>query len=226
MKIGAYITANNNPSFLRHAFLQILAQTLKPHVVVIHQNNHTPEYSWVIADLLKQAENLGIKVVQIYNESVPVAIDWYIVPIQALIVEGCEYFVRFEQDDIYFDFHVEKAVAQLKQGYDFVVTRKVGLLRLPKKSPYSYDSLVDFGPIHAPGGMSGSIVFTRAFAVQNIADLIASRHENTWEDQITTKKTMLKFEGRICIIEDNHPSCCYVAHGANASVAHWVPDEA
>lgn len=224
MKIGAYVTANNNPLFLRFTILQMLAQTLKPHVIVIHQNNHTPEYSWVVADLLEQAKSLGIKVVLIYNESVPIAIDWYIIPLQALIVEGCEYFLRFEQDDIYYDFHAQTAIDQLKQGHDFVITRKVGLLKLPKKSPYTYQALTDFAPIHAPGGMSGSIAFTRNFAVQNVADLVSARDKNIWEDQVTAHDTMPKFAGRICIIDDGNPSVCYVAHGANASVAHWVPD--
>ena len=223
-RIGAYITSHNQPLFLRMSMLQILAQTLKPQVIVIHQNNHTPEYSWVIADLIRQAEQQGIKTINIVNNNLPESHDWYLVPLQALIDEGCDIFVRIEQDDIYYDHHVATAAQLVIDGADLVITRHVGLLKLPKKSPYSYQPLMDFSQIHAGGGMSGSMVCSRKFVEANIADIRSYREPGLWEDQITARHTAPRFTATTHVLSTDNPSTCYVAHGNNASSAHWVQD--
>ena len=221
-RIGGYVAAHNNPLFLRLTLLQILAQTVKPHVVAVHQNNHYTDYLWAVEDLIPVAQVQGIQVINIHNPQAPRPREWFAVPIRRLLDEGCDYFFKFDHDDIYYSNHVARLLEFLTAGYDYVINKVVGKLVLAPGKPYDYDPHCDFGQIHSPGGMSGSVAFSRRFAIQNLRDLESETSGMDWEDNITTQKTLSSFAGNVMRLTDQKPTTCYVAYGGNASSAHWA----
>ncbi len=221
-KIGAYITTHNNPLFLRFALLQVLAQTTRPNVVAIHQNNHHPSYLWAVGDLIGPAQRDGMQFLNLESPHLDRVQDWYLIPIRVLIDQGCDYFFKCDHDDIYYNFHIARLLQALQSGFDFVINRNAGRLVLAPGKPYEYLPSADFSETHAPGGMSGSWAFTRAFAIQNVHDLAAAPTDRCWEDQITAWETLPRFEGKISRIESDAPSTCYVSYGGNVSSAHWA----
>jgi hypothetical protein len=221
-RLGVYITSHNNPLFLRFCVLQVLAQTVQPHLLVIHENNHETSYLWAANDLLAQAHAQGMKVIAIHNQRINRVQDWHLIAIQKLIEEQCDYYFKFDHDDIYFRNHIERLTEVLDLGYDFVINKTAGRLILTPGQPYRYEPNIDFGKIHGPGGMSASLAFTRKFAMTNVIDLQEANSSKVWEDDITARQTMPKYEGKTVWITSDAPTTCYVSYGGNVSSAHWA----
>jgi hypothetical protein len=220
-KLGVYLTTYNNPMFFRMAVLQVLAQTIRPHVLVIHENNHANSYLWSANDLLRSAQAQGMEIFTIHNPKIERVQDWYLFPIQKLIEENCDYLFKFDHDDIYYSNHIESLSAVLDSGYEFAINRNSGRLILKPGQPHTYDQNVDFSTTHGPGGMSPSMAFTRRFAISNVKDL-QEAPGNIWEDDITARQTMPRFDGKIAWVSSDSPTACYVCYGGNQSSPHWA----
>jgi GT2 family glycosyltransferase len=147
------IPTYNRPDFARNAVLQWIAQTRKPDLLCIHQNGNQESYEWVVEDL---KHLINIKWVHVPRD-LPQHF-WYAVPLSLLIQDGCDVFLWADHDDIYYTNHVEKSLENL-EGYDITLSEICAILFVKDKQ-YKYQKPDKF-KIHAPGGMSSSMVFNK-----------------------------------------------------------------
>lgn len=229
MKLGVYIASHNNPMFLRHALLQLEAQSVLPATVAIHENGH-PESSYhnVIADVLIRLHN---KDVQIMHDHTPAGLShpyFHYLPLKRLLEYGdCNYFTKFDHDDIFYENHLEtlkNAVHTQRPNLQWVGQRRADVLVLNSKQYlYRYNREFVWNPL---GGPSDSFMFNHAVADEYLNNMMDRAGTGEADDWILHKYTLPKFpNGRML---EGKATMCYVSHGRNDSTAHWVvkpPDE-
>ena len=194
-------------------------QQTKPDVVCIHQNGDPESYQWVIEDLA-----LPFTVIWIHTpERIPQE-EWYSRPLQVLLDNGCTHFFWCDDDDIYRAEHLARSMQMLtadEDCYDFVVNGYSGMLFL-KKAGNEYLPCERFSA-HAPGGMSSSMAFNRAFAEELLQDLRQNQGNLHFADQVVGQVTMPKFRWKLD--ERTTPSTIYVCHPGADSSKHWLGNE-
>lgn len=213
-KIGVIAPTLNRPDFARLLVLQMANQTLPPHVVCVHQNGTPQSYQWTITDIRRPFDVHWIHTpIQIAQE------EWYAIPLARLIDQGCTMFFWCDHDDIYTSNHIAAGVELLKTGqFDFSINRRAGLLLL--KQPYEFHSDTNFTP-HDPGGMSSSMSFNRAFAIELLSDLRANNDALQYADQVLNRVTKPKFR---CHVSEAMPTTSYVCHPETVSSRHWLTE--
>jgi hypothetical protein len=227
IKIGVIAPTYNRPDFARFLALQMENQVVHPHLLAFHQNGTAESYEWAVADINRHYAYLWTHT----PEQIPQE-EWYAVPLQLLIEEGCTHFFWCDHDDIYGLHHIATGMQLLEQGYDHVVNQRSGMLLLNK--PFNYDPDQVF-QAHDPGGMSSSMCFNLEFAKELLKDLrenatkpnVVGCEDFTlndtdrlyYADQVVRRITMPKFR---CLMNTGIPSTTYVCHQGTVSSSHWL----
>lgn len=206
---GVLVPTFNRPDLLRACVLQFAAQSRPPDLLCVHQNGHPDSYAWAVADL-----RLPFRLDWLHSPGKLRQHDWYAVPLRHLLGQGCTHFFWADHDDLYLRDHVAACLAELAD-WDFSISRAPGLLAT-RAAEWQYRGEVAFDA-HAPGGMSSSMCFTRAFAGQLLADLEADR-EHFYSDNVVAKVTMPRFR---CLVSSRR-TCVYHAHEGTVSSREWV----
>jgi hypothetical protein len=221
-KVGAYIATYNNPYFLRATMLQVMVQTRKPQVLVVHQNIDKESYLWAIEDLLPLCHELGIFLYYNYNPSCPLIQNYDGIPIQYLLDNDCDYIFKLDHDDIYRTNHFAQMIEGLKQGHDIVANRIAGVIFL-KKSGYEHLRQVDFAKVNPMSIMASSMAFTKAFgkaymvAVKELGD-----NTQCVVDELMRDAVIPQFDGRVGHVSSDIPSTIYLCYGSNISTSQWI----
>jgi hypothetical protein len=208
-RVGVMIPTYRRPDLARASVLQWLVQSLQPHCICVHQNGSDESYAWCIEDLA----GLG-RIDWIHTaERIPQN-QWYLVPLQHLLAQGCTHFFWADHDDIYLRDHAALCVAEL-DGFDFSVASHCGTLYL-KDDDYRFVPTMHF-TAHSTGGMSSSMAFTRGFAEQLAADL-ESDTKMQYADNVLALDTLPKFRR---LVSDRRTTV-YVSHGGSLTSAGWL----
>lgn len=208
-RIGVMIPTHRRPDLARACVLQWLVQTLPPHCVCVHQNGSAETYDWCVQDL----RALG-RIRWIHTPETLPQHQWYAVPLQALLDEGCTHFFWADHDDWYRRDHAERALRDLAHA-DFSVASHCGLLYL-RHDDYRWEPATHF-TAHSTGGMSSSMAFTRAFAEQLAADL-AAHPELQYADNVLALVTLPRFRHHV----SDRQSTVYVSHRGSLTSAAWL----
>jgi glycosyltransferase involved in cell wall biosynthesis len=211
MKAGVFIPTYNRPDLLRSCVAQWLLQSRPPDVICIHQNGSKDAYQWCIEDLSDRCEIIWIHT----PEKIPQH-QWYIPPLEALIVKECTHFFWSDDDDLYSSAHISTCLAELSFA-DFRVAEFCSVLYV-KERRYDYQPSVRFD-VHGPGGMSSSMAFNRRFAKALVEDLTADR-EYFYSDNVLALVTMPKFS----VYRSNKNTCTYKCHSGTVSSCHWLQE--
>lgn len=209
MKVGVIIPTFARPDLLRRAILQFVIQTRKPDLICIHQNGTGDKYSWAIEDL----DNL-IPTHWIYNPQQLKQHSWYSVPLRFLLENDCTHIFWADHDDIFLSDHIEKSLLELNK-FDFRVSPHVSIL-YQGNTAFEYSTTQSFN-VHAPGGMSSSMAFNRAFAIALLEDL-ESDQQNFYADNVVANITMPKFR---CYTSDLRTTI-YTSHYGSSTSASWA----
>jgi len=208
-QVGVIVPTYNRPDLLRSCVLQLAAQSRPPDVICVHQNGHPDSYAWSVADV--QAPS---RIVWLHTpEKIPQH-QWYAVPLRHLIESGCTHFFWADHDDLYLRDHIACGLRDL-EDFDFSVSPRCGLL-FTKASDFRYAQEVDFN-VHAPGGMSSTMCFNRAFAEELLRD-ITQDTQHHYTDNVVALVTMPKFR---CHVSGRRTSI-YHAHEGSITSQHWL----
>lgn len=208
-KVGVMVPTFNRPDLLRACVLQLAAQSRPPDLICIHQNGHPESYIWAVEDL-----RIRSQLVWMHTPAAIPQHQWYAIPLRHLLEAGCTHFFWADHDEIYLRQHIEAGLDDLRDA-DFSVSNRCGLL-LTRKSDFRFSREVEFTS-HAPGGMSSTMCFNRAFAEQLLADILAdASHQYT--DNVVAHVTMPKFRCRVA----GRPTAIYHSHEGSATSHHWV----
>ncbi len=213
-KIGVMTPTFNRPDLARFVALQMNNQSMPPDLVCIHQNGTRDSYQWATDDVVTQYELAWIHSPKNLPQD-----QWYIVPLRYLLEQGCTHFFWCDHDDIYGRDHIETGMELLAQGYDHVVNAKSNMLLLHAKE-YEYKEAIHFSA-HAPGGMSSSMCFNRAFGEQLLIDLQFNHDADICRhaDQVVAGETMPKFR---CQLNHADPTTTYVCHTRALTSKAWI----
>lgn len=209
-RVGVLLPTYNRPDLLRGCVLQLAAQSRPPDLVCIHQNGHPKRYDWAVADLQLPATRLAY----LHTPGRLPQQDWYAVPLRHLLGAGCTHFFWVDHDDLYLREHVAAGLAELAD-WDFSVSRRASLL-YTRADRWRFEPTTEFSA-HAPGGVSASMCFTRAFAEELLQDLLAERGQ-VHADQVVARITMPKFR---CLVSARH-TCIYHSHEGSLTSREWV----
>jgi hypothetical protein len=199
----------NRPDLLRSCVLQLAAQSRPPDVICVHQNGHPDSYQWAIADL-----HTGCELAWLHTPHRVPQHQWYAVPLRWLIETGCSHFFWTDHDDLYLRDHIECGLAEL-QDYDFSVSHRCALL-YSRAADFRYAPEVEFA-VHAPGGMSSTMCFNRAFAQELLADITADTQHH-YTDNVVAHVTMPKFR---CLLSSRR-TAVYHAHEGSLTSQPWL----
>jgi hypothetical protein len=212
-KIGIIVPTYRRPDLVRFSVLQWTTQTVVPDVIAVHQNGNALRYDWAIRDLASLT-----RIEWIHTPTPSPQHFWYLLPLRHLVNLGCTHFFWADHDDIYRRDHVEVALNELVE-HDISIAKYCGVL-YTQKDDYRYVPSTEFA-MHAPGGMSSSMCFNRAFAQSLITDIETVGAEHHYTDNVLAKVTMPKFRVNI---STRRQSTIYVAHPGSQTSASWLED--
>lgn len=207
--IGVAIPTYRRPDLARACVLQWLVQSRTPDIICVHQNGSPESYEWCVEELRGKTEIEWIHTPERIRQH-----EWYRVPLARLVARGCAVYFWADHDDIFLSKHVETAIADLCHA-DFRVALRARILYLKSKD-YRYVPHMRF-TAHAPGGMSSSMAFNRAFAECLVADLEQDQ-EQTYSDNVVARVTKPRF---VCV-ESSEISTMYVCHEGSETSAGWL----
>lgn len=209
-RVGALVPTYNRPDLLRSCVLQLAAQSRPPDVICIHQNGHRDTYAWAVEDL-----RVAPRIVYLHSPGCLRQHDWYAVPLRHLLEADCSHFFWTDHDDLYLRDHVEAGLGDLAHC-DMSVSHRAGLL-YTRADDWRYGREVDFRS-HAPGGVSSSVCFNRAFAGQLLHDLTHDT-SHAYADNVLAHVTMPRFDCRL----STRRTCIYHAHEGSLTARGWLP---
>lgn len=208
-RVGVLVPTFNRPDLARACVLQLAAQSRPPDLICVHQNGHPDSYAWAVADL-----RVYPKLTWMHSPEQIRQHQWYARPLRHLLEQGCTHFFWADHDDLYLHHHIESGLAELRE-YDFSVSRRCGLL-FTKAADFRYGEDVDFTS-HAPGGVSSTMCFNRAFAQQLLHDLTHdSQHQ--YADNVVALVTMPRFR---CLVSSRR-TCIYHSHEGSVTSSGWL----
>jgi hypothetical protein len=212
-KIGIILPTYRRPDLVRFAVLQWTSQSVLPDVIAVHQNGNALRYDWAIRDLASLT-----RIEWIHTPMPAPQHAWYLLPLKHLVALGCTHFFWADHDDIYRRDHVEVALKELDE-YDITVAKYCGIL-YTQRDDYRYIPSTEFTN-HAPGGMSSSMCFNRAFAQSLVTDIEAQGDAHYYTDNVLAKVTMPKFRVNL---STQRQSTIYVAHPGSQTSATWLAE--
>ncbi len=208
-KVGVMVPTFNRPDLARSCVLQLISQSRPPDLVCVHQNGNAEAYPWAIADLQTASRLVWLHTPEKIGQH-----EWYAVPLRYLIENDCTHFFWADHDDLYLRDHIACGLADLRD-FDFSVSPRCGLL-YTKASDFRYAHEVDFN-VHAPGGMSSTMCFSRPFAQQLLAD-ISRDTQHQYTDNVVAHVTMPKFRCHV----SSRRTAIYHAHEGSLTSKAWL----
>lgn len=211
VRVGVMVATYNRPDLLRSCVLQLAHQSRAPDVICVHQNGSPESYQWAVADLTVQPRIIWLHTPQQLKQH-----DWYTIPLRRLLDDRCTHFFWADHDDLYLHRHVELGLKDL-EAHDFSVSVRTGLL-YTAPSKFQYTPQIHFTS-HAPGGMSSSMCFRRAFAAELLADLARDEYRTQYTDNVVAQVTMKKFD---CNVSTERNTFIYHSHAGSVTSSQWV----
>jgi len=208
-KIGVLIPTHGRPDYARQVLLQMAQQTVRPDVVVVYQNGNPDSYRDIVADVAWPFALEWLHEANSVRQH-----QWYAVPLRRLLDLGCSSFFWVDHDDLYYSHHIETAISELAEA-DWRISRFADILYLDRNR-YRWRRRVRFTS-HAPGGMSASMAFNRAFADALLVDLGADA-EHHYSDNVVAKVTLSKFRAHY----SDTLTTAYVSHAGSYSSSSWI----
>jgi hypothetical protein len=209
-RVGVIVPTYNRPDLIRSCVLQLAVQSRAPDIICIHQNGHPDSYAWAVSDVRAPSRIVWMHT----REKIPQH-QWYAIPLQYLLQNGCTHFFWTDHDDLYLREHIAQGMADL-QDYDFSVSRRCGLL-FSKPSDFRYAQEVEFNS-HAPGGASSTMCFTRPFAEALLIDILSDTQHH-YTDNVVAHVTMPKFR---CLVSDKRNTVVYHSHEGSVTSSAWL----
>ncbi|MBI5279884.1 MAG: hypothetical protein HY854_25870 [Burkholderiales bacterium] len=209
-RVGVLLPTFNRPDLLRACVLQLAAQSRPPDLICVHQNGHPDSYVWSVTDL-----RIAPRIDWIHTPGELPQHQWYAIPLRHLLQQGCTHFFWTDHDDLYLTTHIEAGLAELRE-HDFSVARHCALL-FTKASDWRYNKDVAFTS-HAPGGMSSTMCFNRAFATELLDDLVKDSQHH-YSDNVVAHVTMPKFR---CLVSDTRRTTVYHSHEGSVTSKGWL----
>lgn len=211
LKIGIFVPTYNRPDLIRYCLLQLAAQTKKPDVVAVHQNGNPKSYKTIIEDL-----DWPFNIKWIHTKHKIREHEWYRIPLNYLIDEGCDLFFWVDHDDFYSKDHIKTAFYELKK-YDFRISKGSNFIAIDTSlNKFKICKTNQFRG-HIPGGMSASIAFNKNFAIELEKKLLEDKNQRH-SDAVLAKEVMPKFK---CLISKNKTTT-YVCHPGSVTSNSWV----
>ena len=208
-RVGVMVPTHNRPDLLRACVLQFVIQSRSPDIICVHQNGVSDSYHWAVADLAPEP-----RIAYLYTRAQLPQHRWYSVPLRYLIEQECTHFFWADHDDLYSREHIEQGLDDLKD-HDFSVSPRCGLL-FTRAADFRYNPEVNFTS-HAPGGMSSTMCFNRAFAIELLADIEADTQQQ-FTDNVVAKVTMPKFRSHV----SQRRTAIYHAHEGSVTSSEWL----
>jgi len=225
MKLGLYIASHHNAVFLRLALLHVWLQTQQPDVLAVHENGHTLSFQPLVEDVVKALQEKGTQVDWTHTPRRLRHPHYHLPLLKTLLERGCDWFIKFDHDDLFYRNHIETLLAEV-EGYDAAVSGLATVLIQPSDDYGLVKHNVLFGQFNPTGGMSDAVIFNRVVAEQYCQDLetaaALSLDHSSEDDLILGNVTLPRFRVHRFYTK---PTACYVSHGANLSTSHWVRDE-
>ena len=209
-KVGALVPTYNRPDLLRACVLQLAAQSRPPDIICVHQNGSADSYRWAVEDL-----QIASQIAWLHTPAQLPQHQWYSIPLDYLVEQGCSHFFWCDHDDLYLRDHIARGLAELKD-FDFSISLRCGVL-VTRPTGYLYNPQVEFTS-HGPGGMSSTMCFTRRFARELLADIEADE-SHVYTDQVIAHVTMPKFR---CTLSQRQ-TAIYHAHEGAVTSNEWLP---
>jgi hypothetical protein len=211
LKIGMLVPTYRRPDLIRACVLQLLMQSIKPHVIAVHQNGSPHSYAWAVADL-----DAGDTLLRWGHTPTPTAQHfWYLSPLKYLLEAGCSHFFWIDHDDLYLRTHIETCMLELRD-YDFTVAKHCGVLHTQPQD-YRYFPSTVF-TTHAPGGQSSSMAFNRSFAQELVHDIERAGDRHHYTDNVLALETMPKFR----CLQSQRQTTVYVSHPGSVTSSSWA----
>jgi hypothetical protein len=223
MKIGIFTPTASRPYMVRCAALQFMNQTLKPDIVCFHQNGreNTKSYEHFVKDI-----NINYHWIHTpYDVSVD---ERYSIPLKYLVEQDCDYYFYCDDDDIYYNYHIEETINAIQSNNcDLIVRNKCDWVKFkyePWQSIWDF-KLNDNFTAHADIGVSSSLAFNKNFALEFIKDCEINTlnmregkdfYQHT--DNLIHKVTSSNFKTYVL----SKTSMCYVIHKGSTTSNAWV----
>jgi hypothetical protein len=210
VRVGVLVPTFNRPDLARACVLQLAAQSRPPDYICVHQNGHPDSYVWAVSDL-----RVASRITWMHTPGKLPQHQWYAIPLQWLLQAGCTHFFWADHDDLYLHDHIAAGLEDLRE-HDFSVSNRCGLL-FTKSGDWRWNPDVEFNS-HAPGGMSSTMCFNRAFAQELLKDLVADVGQHQYSDNVVAKVTMPKFR---CLVSQRR-TAVYHSHEGSVTSAGWL----
>lgn len=186
---------------------QALLQTRVPDFIAIHQNGGADDYRWAVQDLLDPA-----RYSYIYTKGSVLQPNYQLPAIKSLLLNGCDLFTKWDQDDIYYADHLEKLEDLLKSTQaDAAVCLYGDVLEMVSNKPELVKSLT--WPWNPCMGPSTGVLMTRP--VMEDVYLRSIEANPGTPDDIPMGKALNS--GKHKVVYGHESTLCYVVHGGNIS---------
>ena len=222
MKIGIFTPTCSRPYMIRCAALQFANQTLKPNIVCFHQNgkNNQKNYEHFVKDI-------QLNYHWIHTPSEVSVDERYSIPLKYLIDQDCDYYFYCDDDDVYYNYHVQDTVRIMKDtGCDLIIRNVCDTMKFKYEQESVWDYSIDeYFTSHADIGVSSSVAFNRQFAEKFYQDCLENSKKMRegkdyiyHADNIIHNVTARSFK----TIVVNNKSMCYVIHKGSSTSNSWV----
>ncbi|HUR90033.1 MAG TPA: glycosyltransferase family 2 protein [Ramlibacter sp.] len=198
-KVGVMIPTYNRPDLLRLCVMQFAAQSRAPDIICVHQNGVSDSYRWVVDDL-----KVAPQIVWLHTPVQLPQHQWYSIPLNYLIEQGCSHVFWADHGDLYLRDHIDKGLEDLRH-VDFAASPRAALL-FTAATEYRLDPDHDFSAT-PPGGLAAGMCFNRRFARGLLADLDQDDSHMYTHDvvgQVTCPRFRCRFNERRTAI--HHPN--------------------
>lgn len=215
-KIGVYFPFNR-ALFGRLGMAQLLRQTRKPDFLVMLPNGPIAKLMDSLADYTAALSGAGVDVSYISHPGISPVATLYRIPLTQLLGEDCQWFIKWDQDDIYRDNFLEQVadmVERCSKQHEWVGFAKNGAL-VEGKEP-RYVPSVSWASVNPLGAASTCLTFNRRVAQMYSIALLRSPQT---PDDVTLAKILKTHEGMLFPWVAPY---VHVSHGANLSTAKWM----
>ena len=224
MKIGVFVPTASRPYMVRCVALQLQNQSRKPDLICFHQNGSENKKSY--EHFVKDIAGINYKWLHTPHD---VSVDErYSFPLQYLVNNNCDYYFYCDDDDIYYQNHIEETIEVMeREQCDLIIRNRCDWVKFkyePWQSVWDF-KLNDSFTAHCDMGVSSSIAFNKKFAEQYLIDCeINTRNMREGKDfyqhtdNLIHKVTATNFKTYVY----SKPSTCYVIHKGSTSSNSWV----
>lgn len=214
-KLGVYFPFNRTLGG-RLGMAQLLAQTSKPDHLVMCPNGEVGGLMDAHADYVALFNGKGVNVSFVAQGMVTMATA-YRVPLTQLLGEDCQWFIKWDQDDIYRPDFLERVrglISRAGRKHDWVAFARNGALVEGKAARYV--PAVTWSIVNPLGAASTCLAFNRSVA---LAYSVALLNFPNSPDDVVLKRVLNATEGML--FPDVAPYV-HVSHGENASTKAWI----